>query len=111
MPLGLTQHPWLGHQQHIKKKGSCWADRSWGNVGGPTEVQMPPTHAEPSGGKQECFGFTLQLSSHSCAKLLLGKNVNPNMSRRPGRMKESEGPLWGPPGKGFLKAQLHIHVD
>lgn len=38
--------------------------------------------------------------SHSCATLLLGKNMNPNPSSRPGRMREPEGPQQGPPEEG-----------
>lgn len=44
--------------------------------------------------------------SHSCAMLLLGENVNPNTSSRPGRMREPEGPLQGPPEEGQGESPL-----
>lgn len=69
MSLGLTQHPLAGTSTASKEERKLLGG-SWGNVGGLVEVQMPPTHAEPSGGEPERFRFTL---SHSCAKLLLGK--------------------------------------
>jgi hypothetical protein len=42
---------------------------------------------------KRCFFFAFPELIHSCDKLLLGKNMNPNIPRRPRRMTENQGLL------------------
>lgn len=53
----------------------------------------------PSGGPEVLPQLLIAAVKPQLCQLSLGKNVNPNTFSRPGRVRETDGPLWGLPGE------------